>query len=69
MKKAICLVLVLVFAASFATGIFANKAEAKVMDCWTHCGDGDVLWKCCEVPRGPYIVLLRCRILSPVTPC
>jgi len=69
MKKMTVLTLLFVLVASFAFSIASNEAMAAGQDCWTQCGDGDVLWECCEVHRGPYIVLVRCRMLSPETPC
>lgn len=69
MKRFVLVALLFVLAASFAAGMVGNTAQASGQDCWTECGDGDVLWECCEVHRGPYAVLVRCRVLSPETPC
>ena len=69
MKKGLCLILLLVLVASFAVGSMHREAQAKVLDCWTFCGDGDVMWECCEVTRGCCIFLVRCRVLIPETPC
>jgi hypothetical protein len=67
MRKCLCLTLLLILAVSFAAGMFATPAKAKMLDCWTSCKDG-ILWECCEISRGHY-VLLRCRPVIPETPC